>query len=112
MHPRVRFAPMRRTILLVSLFLLATMSTSIAQARRRPPPPPPQQPQPTFQWDSRGWTMLGEQTVSGRVDRDAINVGRYEGRVYSFDRAACKLTFQENPDRYLDAGGGVLPEPR
>ncbi|CAN5207569.1 hypothetical protein BH18CHL2_BH18CHL2_09570 [soil metagenome] len=37
---------------------------------------------------------------------------RYEGRVYSFDRAACKLMFQENPDRYLDAGGGVLPEPR
>ena len=76
MHPRVRFAPMRRTFLLVSMFLIATLSSaSFAQARRRPPPP-----QPTFQWDSRGWTMLGEQTVSGRVDRDRINVGRYEGR--------------------------------
>ncbi|HUG56159.1 MAG TPA: hypothetical protein VMJ92_03700 [Candidatus Limnocylindrales bacterium] len=37
---------------------------------------------------------------------------RYEQRIYVFDRAACKLLFQENPDRYLDAGGDVLPEPR
>ena len=37
---------------------------------------------------------------------------RYEGRVYEFDRESCKRVFQENPDRYLDAGGGVLPEPR
>ena len=77
MHPRDRFAPMRRTSFLVTLFLFATFSASIAEARRQPPPPPPQ---PTFQWDSRGWTMLGEQRVSGRVDRDRINVGRYEGR--------------------------------
>ncbi len=37
---------------------------------------------------------------------------RYEGRSYLFDKEACKRIFQENPDRYLDAGGGVLPEPR
>jgi YHS domain-containing protein len=37
---------------------------------------------------------------------------RYEMRIYSFDTGACKLIFQENPDRYLDAGGEVLPEPR
>ena len=37
---------------------------------------------------------------------------RYEARVYGFDREACKRVFQENPDRYLDAGGGVLPTPR
>ena len=37
---------------------------------------------------------------------------RYEERVYVFDRSVCKLVFQENPDRYLDADGGVLPEPR
>ena len=37
---------------------------------------------------------------------------RYEERVYAFDRESCKRVFQENPDRYLDAGGGVLPEPR
>ena len=37
---------------------------------------------------------------------------RYESQIYAFDREACKRIFQENPDRYLDAGGGVLPEPR
>jgi len=37
---------------------------------------------------------------------------RYEMRTYSFDSEACKRIFQENPDRYLDASGGVLPEPR
>lgn len=42
---------------------------------------------------------------------DAIRL-RYELRVYVFDTEACKRVFQENPDRYLDAAGGVLPEPR
>ena len=37
---------------------------------------------------------------------------RYESRLYAFDRETCKRIFQENPDRYLDADGGVLPEPR
>lgn len=37
---------------------------------------------------------------------------RYEGRHYAFDRDLCKRIFQENPDRYLDADGGLLPEPR
>ncbi|MBI2323752.1 MAG: hypothetical protein HYY42_06825 [Chloroflexi bacterium] len=37
---------------------------------------------------------------------------RYEMRTYRFDRQACKRMFQENPDRYLDAQGHVLPEPR
>ena len=37
---------------------------------------------------------------------------RYESRIYAFDKEACKRIFQENPDRYLDADGGVLPEPR
>lgn len=31
-------------------------------------------------WDSRGWTMLGEREVNGRVDHDRIEVGRREGR--------------------------------
>jgi hypothetical protein len=30
-------------------------------------------------WDSRGWFMLGERTVTGAYDRDTISVGRYEG---------------------------------
>lgn len=37
---------------------------------------------------------------------------RYEDRVYAFDRERCKRIFQENPDRWLDASGNVLPEPR
>jgi YHS domain-containing protein len=37
---------------------------------------------------------------------------RYETRIYAFDREVCKRIFQENPDRYLDADGGILPEPR
>jgi YHS domain-containing protein len=37
---------------------------------------------------------------------------RYEARLYSFDSASCKRIFQENPDRYLDASGAVLPQPR
>ena len=32
--------------------------------------------------------------------------------VYAFDALKCKRIFQENPDRYLDATGGVLEEPR
>lgn len=37
---------------------------------------------------------------------------RYESRLYAFDREPCKRLFQENPDRYLDANGNVLAEPR
>ena len=37
---------------------------------------------------------------------------RYEGRQYDFDTPRCKLIFQENPDRWLDAFGGVLDQPR
>lgn len=37
---------------------------------------------------------------------------RYEGRTYAFDRERCKRIFQENPDRWLDAQGGVLEQPR
>ena len=37
---------------------------------------------------------------------------RYEDRIYVFDALKCKLIFQENPDRYLDAMGEVLDEPR
>ncbi|TMF81135.1 MAG: YHS domain-containing protein [Chloroflexi bacterium] len=41
----------------------------------------------------------------------AIRV-RYEDRIYAFDSPKCKRIFQENPDRYLDATGDVLEEPR
>ena len=45
------------------------------------------------------------------LEAGAIRV-RYEALVYFFDSERCKRIFQENPDRYLDAAGGVLPEPR
>lgn len=37
---------------------------------------------------------------------------RYELRDYLFDKERCKRIFQENPDRYLDAGGETLDVPR
>jgi YHS domain-containing protein len=37
---------------------------------------------------------------------------RYEGLGYGFDTERCKRIFQENPDRWLDASGGVLEQPR
>ncbi len=37
---------------------------------------------------------------------------RYESRIYAFDGGPCKRIFQENPDRYLDATGEVLSDPR
>lgn len=33
-----------------------------------------------WSFDSRGWQMLGERSVSGRVDKDRITVGRYKGK--------------------------------
>jgi hypothetical protein len=33
-----------------------------------------------FSWDSKGWVMLGEREVNGRVDHDRIEVGRREGK--------------------------------
>ncbi len=31
-------------------------------------------------WNSKGWVKLGEREVNGEVDRDRIDVGRYEGK--------------------------------
>ena len=45
------------------------------------------------------------------IAEGAIRV-RYEDRIYAFDSPKCKRIFQENPDRYLDATGDVLEEPR
>ena len=33
-----------------------------------------------WSFDSRGWTLLGERTVNGRVDTDRIAVGSYKGK--------------------------------
>ena len=42
---------------------------------------------------------------------DAMRL-RYEGQQYDFDSERCKRIFQENPDRWLDASGGELEQPR
>lgn len=47
----------------------------------------------------------------GALGEDPVAL-RYEMRTYRFDSEACKRSFQENPDRYLDAEGNVLAEPR
>jgi hypothetical protein len=53
----------------MTLFLFATAGVATAQPRDY-----------RSGFDSKGWTMLGEREVNGRVDRDRIDVGRYEGR--------------------------------
>ncbi|MGN6107498.1 MAG: hypothetical protein ACTHU0_20480, partial [Kofleriaceae bacterium] len=69
---------MGRTFAVVMMVLIAAVGT--ASAKRRPPPPEPVPVPASAGWDSRGWQLLGEQQVSGRVDRDRIQVGRYEGQ--------------------------------
>ncbi|MGE0404038.1 MAG: hypothetical protein AB7T06_45445 [Kofleriaceae bacterium] len=68
---------MRRTLLFMGLLLVGLSNVALAQpgTRKQIGPPPPQ-----VQWDSKGWQLLGEKQVDGRVDRDRIEVGRYEGR--------------------------------
>ena len=50
--------------------------------------------------------------VCGESLRDDALRLRYEGRIYAFDRERCKRIFQENPDRFLDASGAILEQPR
>jgi hypothetical protein len=52
----------------------------VAYPEPRPAPRPQPPPPPSGGWDSRGWTLLGEQSVDGRKDKDFIRVGRREGR--------------------------------
>jgi hypothetical protein len=57
-----------------SLFIAAVMlAAAPVYADRMAPPPAPS-------IDTTGWSLLGEQTVQGKRDRDVITVGRYEGK--------------------------------
>jgi hypothetical protein len=81
----------RSTILL--LMCVATASGCVVTTKRSEPtvrdhraepepyrpPPPRDRPAPRPSWDSSGWTLLGEQSVQGRSDRDIIRVGRRDG---------------------------------
>ena len=50
--------------------------------------------------------------ICGKPLGDGALRVRYENRIYAFDVLKCKRIFEENPDRYLDATGEVLEEPR
>lgn len=71
MRPCVTFPAMRRMLPVIAMILTASAGAALAQPR-----PMPRQ----AVWDSRGWVMLGERTVNGRVDHDRIEVGRQDGR--------------------------------
>ncbi len=71
MRPCVSFRAMRRMLPVIAMVLTASASAALAQPRPMPPQPV---------WDSRGWIMLGERSVNGRVDHDRIEVGRQDGR--------------------------------
>jgi hypothetical protein len=59
------------------LVLLAGSATAIAQ----PGPPPAGRRVPVASdFDDKGWTLLGEQSVGGGVDHDKIKVGRDDGK--------------------------------
>lgn len=34
-----------------------------------------------WKFDNKGWQLLGERTVNGRMDKDRITVGRYKGKL-------------------------------
>lgn len=65
---------------------------SSANPAPQPVPVPAPVPAPAPSWDPTGWTMLGEQTVDGRRDRDRIKVGRDEG---TFRRLVLVVTDSE-----------------
>lgn len=80
----------RSSILL--LLCVATASGCVVTTKRSEPtvsdhrtreepyrPPPRDRPAPRPSWDRSGWTLLGEQSVQGRNDRDIIRVGRRDG---------------------------------
>jgi hypothetical protein len=79
-----------RILFALSVLGLAACPTTVVRDNRQPPPPPPpgdpgpdkpppvrpdpRPPAPPF--DPTGWTLLGSQTIEGRVDRDVIPVGK------------------------------------
>lgn len=58
-----------------SIFVAALMLAAAPAFADRMAPPPPA---PAV--DTTGWSLLGEQSVQGKRDRDTITVGKYEGK--------------------------------
>jgi hypothetical protein len=65
----------RASILAAVAALAISPSLVHAQPRQSAPPPVAQ-----VQIDTKGWALLGEQTVQGKRDKDVILVGKYEGK--------------------------------
>jgi hypothetical protein len=106
---------MLRTALLALALGACTASTTTAPMApsSAPPPPPASEPVATgTEFDPSGWTVLGEQTVEGRGDRDVIEVGGKEaGR---FDRVAIVVQDSdvEVEDIVILFGNGTTFEPK
>ena len=59
------------------------------KAAKQPPSGSMPQPMPPQAFDSTGWTLLGEQAVNGKKDKDTIKVGKYKG---GFDQLTLVVT--------------------
>src|SRR5690349_1999294 len=66
---------MIRASILAAVAALA-ISPSLVHAQPKQAPPVAQ-----VQIDTKGWALLGEQTVQGKPANDLILVGKYEGKV-------------------------------
>jgi hypothetical protein len=64
--------------LLLALFASNTARTEYWNAERQPQDGVPARAGDG--WDSTGWRLLGERSVTGRYDHDTITVGAYKGR--------------------------------
>lgn len=69
-----------RPILLALATLGVSAATVLAQPTASRPAPPPTRPSQATAVDTTGWTLLGQQPVGGRKDRDRIDVPAYTGR--------------------------------
>ena len=86
---------MTRSIWLVPLILLAACEVRTGPGPRNPPPPryeenasrppPPERGPdrgpPARQWDSSGWTLLGETTVDGTHDQEQVDFSQKMGAI-------------------------------
>ena len=63
---------------LPSLIVAAALTAASFVASAQPTQAPPPKMQAAY--DTQGWTLLGEQTVQGKRDKDTILVGKYEGK--------------------------------
>ncbi|MBP9086569.1 MAG: hypothetical protein KBG15_10660 [Kofleriaceae bacterium] len=78
------------------------------------PAPAPMPPAPAPVWDNRGWVMLGESTVDGRVDRDKVKVGNAAGTFsrLTFVVLDSDLEMDDVAVNFVGGGKGFSPNVR